>query len=83
MLKINFPIVKVKHIKDLSFYNHNVYLLNSRIDGSEKEIYLIELCDDDNLMTYQLTKNPQSKNFEDVLFEWETSWEDRIRFDQL
>jgi hypothetical protein len=42
--------------------------------------YIIEICDDDNLMTYQLTKNPNSKNYEDILFEWETSWNERIKF---
>lgn len=80
MINLTMPIVNAKHIKEFSFYNHNVYELSSRIDGSITKIYIIEICDDDNLMTYQLTKNPNSKNYEDILFEWETSWNERIKF---
>lgn len=80
MLQLNMPIVKAKLIEELSFYNHNVYELSSRIDGDISKIYIIEICDDDNLMMYQLTKNPKSKNYEDILFEWETSWNERIKF---
>jgi hypothetical protein len=74
------PIVNAKRIEELSWYNHNVYELTSRIDGSESKVYIIEICDDDNLMIYQLTKNPKSKNYEDIIFEWETSWNERIKF---
>ena len=80
MLQLNMPIVNVKRLEELSYYNHNIYELISRIDGSLTKIYIIETCDDDNLMTYQLTKNPNSKNYEDIIFEWETSWDERIKF---
>ena len=80
MINLTMPIVNAKHIKEFSFYNHNVYELSSRIDGDISKIYIIEICDDDNLMIYQLTKNPNSKNYEDILFEWETSWNERIKF---
>lgn len=80
MIHLNMPIVNAKHIKEFSVYNHNVYELSSRIDGDISKIYIIEICDDDNLMIYQLTKNPNSKNYEDILFEWETSWNERIKF---
>ena len=80
MFHLNMPTVNAKHIEEFSFYNHNVYELSSRIDGDESKIYIIEKSDDDNLMTYQLTKNPNSKNYKDILFEWETSWDERIKF---
>lgn len=89
-LKINFPEVKVKHIPELSRFNYNIYELISIIDCvdldgngyDETKIYIIEECNDDNTMTYSLTKKPESKNYEDVLFRWETSWSESIRFDK-
>ena len=80
-LSMNFPCVKVKRIDELSHYNHQVYEMISRIDCSETKIYIIEEGDDDNLMTYSMTKKPESKNYEDILFQWETSWNERIKFD--
>lgn len=76
------PDVEVKRIEEYSFYNHNVYEILSRIDGFTTKMYIIESCDDDNLMTYQLTKNPKSKNYDDVIFEWETYWDERIKFNE-
>lgn len=81
MFQLNMPNVKAKRIEEFSFYNHNVYELISGIYGFTSKMYIIEICDDDNLMTYQLTKNPNSKNYNDVIFEWETYWDDRIKFE--
>jgi hypothetical protein len=79
---INIPCVQVKHIPELSYYNHHVYELTSTLDCYGLKIYIVERCDDDNLMTYTLTKNPTSKDFDDILFQWDTSWDERIRFDE-
>ena len=79
MLKIFFPIAKCIHISELSFYNHNVYQIESSIDCTKYTMFILEECDDDNLMEYTIAKD---KDFNDIVFKWDSYWNDRIQFEK-
>lgn len=79
MLTISFPIVNCKHLAELSYYNHNVYQIESSIDCTKYTMFILEECDDDNLMEYTLAKD---KDFNDIVFKWDSYWNDRIQFDK-
>lgn len=85
-LSVNFPCVKVTHIPELSGFVRNTYEIISSIDCVETKIYIVEECrEDEDLMIYSLlTEHPESvaKNYDHVLFQWTTSWNDRIRFNK-
>lgn len=79
MFNILFPIVSVKRLAELSRYNHNVYQIESSIDCTKYTMFILEECDDDNLMEYTLAKD---KDFNDIVFKWDSYWNDRIQFEK-
>jgi hypothetical protein len=42
-------------------------------------MFILEECDDDNLMEYTLAKD---KDFTDIVFKWDSYWNDRIQFEK-
>lgn len=75
MLQLNMSFVNAHHLKEHSWNTLNVYEINSA--GSK--LYIIESSENENLITYYLTKTPQIKA-QDILFKWETPWYERIKF---
>ena len=60
--------------------NHNVYQIESSIDCTKNTMFILEECDDDNLMEYTIAKDLE---FKDVVFKWASCWNDRIQFEKF